>query len=76
MRKLSNNSIQYSRHYGLVKLLSLFIENSLEDMKREREEKKRYLLRKLSFRPTVEELKCRKVNTFIFIRPILFKILI
>ena len=38
-----------------------FLENSLEDMKREREEKKRYLLRKLSFRPTVEELKCRKV---------------
>ena len=37
-------------------------ENSLEDMKREREEKKRYLLRKLSFRPTIEELKCRKVT--------------
>lgn len=32
-------------------------------MKREREEKKRYLIRKLSFRPTVEELKTRKVGT-------------
>ena len=32
-------------------------------MKREREEKKRYLLRKLSFRPTIEELKNRKVRS-------------
>ena len=31
-------------------------------MKNDREEKKRYLLRKLSFRPTVEELKSRKVS--------------
>ena len=31
-------------------------------MKNDREEKKRYLLRKLSFRPTVEELKNRKVS--------------
>ncbi len=31
-------------------------------MRREREEKKRYLLRKLSFRPSVEELKNRKVG--------------
>ena len=61
MRKL-----QYSRHYGLVKLLSLFIENSLEDMKREREEKKRYLLRKLSFRPTIDELKNRKVCSDVY----------
>ena len=37
-------------------------ENSSDDMKREREEKKRYLLRKLSFRPTVNELKDRKVS--------------
>ena len=36
-------------------------EASTDEMKREREEKKRYLLRKLSFRPTVEELKNRKV---------------
>ena len=35
-------------------------------MKNDREEKKRYLLRKLSFRPTVEELKHVKVSfTFI-----------
>ena len=40
----------------------LFLENSIEDLKREREEKKRYLLRKLSFRPTVDELKTRKVS--------------
>lgn len=40
----------------------MFAENSSEDLKREREEKKRYLLRKLSFRPTVEELKSRKVR--------------
>ena len=33
----------------------------MEDLKREREEKKRYLLRKLSFRPTIDELKNRKV---------------
>ena len=32
-------------------------------MKNDREEKKRYLLRKLSFRPTVDELKNRKVST-------------
>ena len=31
-------------------------------MKNDREEKKRYLLRKLSFRPTVDELKNRKVS--------------
>lgn len=30
-------------------------------MKRDREEKKKYLLRKLSFRPTVDDLKIRKV---------------
>ena len=40
-----------------------FAENSSDEMKRDREEKKRYLLRKLSFRPTVEELKSRKVRT-------------
>ena len=32
-------------------------------MKNDREEKKRYLLRKLSFRPTVDELKNRKVSS-------------
>ena len=43
----------------------LSTENSSEELKREREEKKRYLLRKLSFRPTVEELKTRKVREFL-----------
>ncbi len=41
-------------------------------MKKDREEKKRYLLRKLSFRPTVEELKSRKVglaNVVVWIHP-------
>ena len=30
---------------------------------KDKEEKKRYLLRKLSFRPSVDELKSRKVNS-------------
>ena len=37
---------------------------SSDEMKREREEKKRYLLRKLSFRPTVDDLKNRKVSIY------------
>lgn len=32
--------------------------------KKQKEEKKRYLLRKLSFRPTVEELKEKKIIRF------------
>ena len=39
-------------------------------MKNDREEKKRYLLRKLSFRPTVDELKNRKVSTHLITRQI------
>ena len=46
----------------------IITENSSDDMKREREEKKRYLLRKLSFRPTVNELKDRKVSVFVMDR--------
>ena len=42
--------------------------------KKEREEKKMTLFRKLSFRPTVDELKARKVcllpSNFIFLHPI------
>lgn len=34
------------------------------DLKKEKEEKKRFLLRKLSFRPTVEELKEKKIIRF------------
>lgn len=38
-----------------------FAEQSPAEEKKQKEEKKRYLLRKLSFRPTVEELKEKKV---------------
>ena len=41
----------------------LFLELDNESMSKE--EKKRYLLRKLSFRPTVDELKNRKVCLFL-----------
>lgn len=40
-----------------------FSEQSPAEEKKQKEEKKRYLLRKLSFRPTVEELKEKKVIT-------------
>ena len=48
----------------LFLLLYLFpiLETNDENLKADREEKKRYLLRKLSFRPTVDELKTRKVS--------------
>lgn len=38
-----------------------FSEQSPAEEKKQKEEKKRYLLRKLSFRPTVDELKEKKV---------------
>lgn len=41
--------------------LRFFLEQSPAEEKKQKEEKKRYLLRKLSFRPTVEELKEKKV---------------
>ncbi len=37
-------------------------DGSSDEMKRDRDEKKRYLLRKLSFRPSVDDLKNRKVK--------------
>lgn len=37
-------------------------DGSSDEMKRDRDEKKRYLLRKLSFRPSVDDLKNRKVR--------------
>ena len=40
----------------------LVSETTNEEMRKEREEKKRYLLRKLSFRPTLDELKTKKVS--------------
>ena len=36
-------------------------EATADELRLQREEKKRYLLRKLSFRPSVDELKSRKV---------------
>ena len=39
-----------------------FSEATADEIRRDREEKKRYLLRKLSFRPSVDELKNRKVR--------------
>lgn len=48
----------------LISKWILFAEHTSEELKREREEKKRYLLRKLSFRPSVDELKNRKVQDF------------
>lgn len=41
-----------------------FVEQSPAEEKKQKEEKKRFLLRKLSFRPTVEELKEKKIIRF------------
>jgi hypothetical protein len=46
----------------LLKILFFFSETTEKQIQEEREEKKRYLLRKLSFRPSVDELKTRKVS--------------
>jgi phosphatase and actin regulator 3 len=43
-----------------------------KQIQEEREEKKRYLLRKLSFRPSVDELKNRKVIKIIPILAIIY----
>lgn len=40
------------------------LEQSPAEEKKQKEEKKRFLLRKLSFRPTVEELKEKKIIRF------------
>ncbi|KAF3420250.1 hypothetical protein E2986_11327 [Frieseomelitta varia] len=40
------------------------VQQSPAEEKKQKEEKKRYLLRKLSFRPTVEELKEKKIIRF------------
>ena len=42
----------------------LIVESDEQQRQQEKEEKKRYLLRKLSFRPSVDELKTRKVSVF------------
>lgn len=41
-----------------------FLVQSPAEEKKQKEEKKRYLLRKLSFRPTVDELKEKKIIRF------------
>lgn len=43
-------------------MFKLFAEQTPEEAKKLREEKKRMLLRKLSFRPTIDELKEKKVK--------------
>ena len=55
-------------HFIFIKYYFL-LEKSSEEMQTEREEKKRYLLRKLSFRPSVDELKTRKVSFALFFKP-------
>jgi phosphatase and actin regulator 3 len=45
----------------LYNFFFFFSEQSPAEEKMQKEEKKRYLLRKLSFRPTVDELKEKKV---------------
>lgn len=45
-------------------LRSLALGQSPAEEKKQKEEKKRYLLRKLSFRPTVDELKEKKIIRF------------
>ena len=47
-------------------ILFEFAEATADELRLQREEKKRYLLRKLSFRPSVDELKNRKVNITVF----------
>jgi phosphatase and actin regulator 3 len=42
----------------------VYSEQSPAEEKKQKEEKKRFLLRKLSFRPTVEELKEKKIIRF------------
>lgn len=50
----------------------IFLEQSPAEEKKQKEEKKRYLLRKLSFRPTVEELKEKKVRVNYYLFSILY----
>ncbi len=51
-----------SNGFCLFLVLGVPIGTSPAEEKKEREEKKMTLFRKLSFRPTVEELKARKVK--------------
>ena len=48
----------------MIIVIIFVTEQSPAEEKKQKEEKKRYLLRKLSFRPTVEELKEKKIIRF------------
>jgi phosphatase and actin regulator 4 len=48
-------------------MVFFLVEQSAAEEKKMKEEKKRMLLRKLSFRPTVEELKEKKVCPYVTI---------
>ena len=51
-------------------MVLIIAETSDQQREQEKEEKKKYLLRKLSFRPSVDELKTRKVGKlYIVIHP-------
>ena len=54
-----------SKIFFMLKIFSFFFFLELDNESMSKEEKKRYLLRKLSFRPTVDELKNRKVCLFL-----------
>lgn len=63
-RKLVIKSARFAKSAGIELRETAwhsFSEQSPAEEKKQKEEKKRYLLRKLSFRPTVEELKEKKV---------------
>lgn len=57
-----HNNFIFFYDFSNEPLCAIFSEQSPAEEKKQKEEKKRYLLRKLSFRPTVEELKEKKVK--------------
>jgi len=57
-----------------IKFVIFFVaEQSAAEEKKMKEEKKRMLLRKLSFRPTVEELKEKKVWAYVDLFHVLYQ---
>jgi phosphatase and actin regulator len=54
------------KNFSLITFYDLIFKlvQTAEEQKKSKEEKKSYLLRKLSFRPTVEELKEKKIIRF------------
>ena len=65
--KSRSTTLKYFPRHKYFSLCKYFSELDNESMRNDREEKKRYLLRKLSFRPTVEELKNRKVSIYLLV---------